>query len=136
MGEFVTVPTHLPEHKRYSEIEHQADSEEKMRAIGADAHEYFRMLLQKKPGYWKQTVRGVLGLVEKYGAEVVNLSLRRAACHEATEVTIIKHILEQKLYLLPPEPVLPKVAEENPVMGRDLSYYTVIYDANSLPVTT
>ena len=48
---------------------------------------------------------------------------------------MIKHIVEQKLYLLPPEPVLPKAAEENPVMGRDLSYYTVIYDANSLPVT-
>ena len=134
MGEYVTVPAHLPEHKRYSETDHQVDAEEKMRAIGADAHAYFRMLLQKKPGYWKQTVRGILGLVEKYGAEAVNLSLRRAACHEATEVITIKHIVEQKLYLLPPEPVLPKVAEENPVMGRELTYYTV-YDANSLPVT-
>jgi transposase len=132
-GEYITVPAHLPEHKRYSETEHQADSEEKMRAIGADAHAYFRMLLQKKPGYWKQTVRGILGLVEKYGAEAVNLSLKRAACYEATEVIMIKHIVEQKLYLLPPEPVLPKVAEENPVMGRELTYYTV-YDANSLPV--
>jgi transposase len=135
MGEYITVPAHLPEHKRYSETEHQVASEEKMRAIGEDAHAYFRMLLQKKPGYWKQTVRGVLGLVEKYGAEAVNLSLKRAASYEATEVIMIKHILEQKLYLLPPEPVLPKVAEEHPVMGRDLTYYTVVYDANSLPVT-
>ena len=126
-GEYITVPAHLPEHKLYSETEHQAASEEKMREIGADAHAYFRMLLQKKPGYWKQTVRGLLGLVEKYGAEAVNLSLRRAACHEATEVITIKHIVEQKLYLLPPEPILPKVAEENPVMGRELSYYTVVY---------
>ena len=133
MGEYITVPSHLPEHKRYSETEHQAAYEEKMRAIGADAHAYFRMLLQKKPGYWKQTVRGVLGLVEKYGAEAVNLSLKRAAGYEATEVITIKHIVEQKLYLLPAEPVLPKVAEEHPVMGRDLTYYTV-YDAHSLPV--
>jgi len=133
-GEYITVRAHLPEHKRYSETEHQAASEEKMRQIGEDAHEYFRMLLQKKPGYWKQTVRGVLGLVEKHGAEAVNLSLKRAACYEATEVITIKHILEQKLYAIPPEPVLPKVADEHPVMGRELSYYTVIYDANSLPV--
>jgi len=134
MGEYITVRAHLPEHKRYSETEHQAASEEKMRAIGEDAHEYFRMLLKKKPGYWKQTVRGVLGLVEKFGSEAVNLSLRRAACYEATEVITIKHILEQKLYLLPPEPVLPKVAEEPGKLGRELTYYTV-YDANSLPVT-
>jgi hypothetical protein len=33
------------------------------------------------------------------------------------------------------EPVLPKVAEEAPMMGRDLGYYVVIYDANSIPVT-
>ena len=135
-GEYVTVSSHLPDHKRYSETDHQADSGEKMRAIGADAHEYFRMLLKAKPGYWKQTVRGVLGLVEQYGSEAVNLSLKRAACYEATDVTTIKHILAKKLYLLPPEPVLPKVAEENPVMGRELDYYTVVYDANSLPVTT
>ena len=133
-GEYITVPSHLPEHKRYSETEHQAFFEEKMRAIGGDAHAYFRMLLQKKPGYWKQTVRGVLGLVEKYGAEAVNLSLKRAACYEATEVIMIKHIVEQKLYLLPPEPVLPKAAEEPGALGRELTYYTV-YDANSLPVT-
>ena len=92
------------------------------------------MLLKMKPGYWKQTVRGVLGLVEKYGAEAVNLSLKRAAYYQAVDVTTIKHILEQKLYLLPPEPVLPKVAEEPGVLGRELTYYTV-YDANSLPVT-
>jgi hypothetical protein len=134
-GEYITVRAHLPEHKRYSETEHQAKYEEKMRAIGEDAHEYFRMLLKKKPGYWKQTVRGVLGLMEKFGSEAVNLSLRRAACYEATEVITIKHILEQKLYAFPPEPVLPKVAEEHPVMGRELGYYTVVYDANSLPVT-
>jgi hypothetical protein len=133
-GEYVTVPAHLPEHKRYSETEHQAAYEEKMRAIGEDAHAYFRMLIRIKHGYWKQTVRGVLGLVEKYGAEVVNLSLKRALHYGATDVTTIKHILEQKLYALPLEPVLPKVAEEPGALGRELTYYTV-YDANSLPVT-
>jgi transposase len=134
MGEYVTVPAHLPEHKRYSETEHQAASEEKMRAIGEEAHEYFRMLLRAKPGYWKQTVRGILGLLEQYGSEAVNLSLKRATYYQATDVTTIRHILEQKLYAQPLEPVLPKIAEEPGTIGRELTYYTV-YDANSLPVT-
>jgi transposase len=132
-GEYITVRAHLPEYKRYSETEHQAASEEKMREIGEHAHEYFRMLLKMKPGYWFQTVRAILGLTEEYGAEVVNLSLKRALYYQAVDVTTLKHIVEKKLYLLALEPILPKVAEENPVMGRELSYYTVIYDANSLP---
>ena len=132
-GEYITERAHLPEHKRYSETEHQAKYEEKMREIGEYAHEYFRMLLKMKPGYWLQTVRAILGLTGEYGAEVINLSLRRAAYYQAVDVTTIKHILEQKLYLLEMEPILPKVVDENPVMGRDLSYYTVVYDANSLP---
>jgi hypothetical protein len=136
IGEYTTVRAHLPEHKRYSETEHQAAYEEKMRAIGEDAHEYFRMLLRHKPGYWKQTVRGILGLCEQYDKEAISLSLKRATYYQAVDVITIKHILEQKLYQLPPEPILPKVAEENPVMARDLGYYTVVYDANSLPVTT
>jgi transposase len=135
MGEYMTIRSHMPEYKRYSETEHQAAYEEKMQNIGGHAHEYFRMLLQVKPGYWKQTVRGILGLCEQYGKEAVNLSLKRAVYYQAVDVITIKHILEQKLYLLEPEPMLPKLAEEQPVMGRELTYYTVIYDANSLPAT-
>jgi hypothetical protein len=107
-----------------------------MRAIGEDAHEYFRMLLKTRQGYWFQTVRAILGFTEEYGQEVINLSLKRALYYQAVDVTTLKHIVEKKLYLLALEPILPKVAEENPVMGRELSYYTVIYDANSLPGTT
>jgi transposase len=134
-GEYITVRAHLPEHKRYSETEHQARYEEQMREIGEEAHEYFHMLLKTKPGYWAQTVRAILGLTKQYGLEVINLSLKRARYYQAVDVTTIKHIVEKKLYLLAVEPILPKAGEEQPVMGRDLSYYTVIYDANSLPVT-
>ena len=73
--------------------------------------------------------------MERHDKETVNLSLKRATYYQAVDVTTIKHILEQKLYALPLEPILPKAAEENPVMARDLGYYTVVYDANSLPVT-
>jgi len=127
------VSSHLPEHKVYSETDRQAKCEAKMREIGEHAHEYFSMLLKVKPGYWSKTVRGILGLCEQYGKEVVNLSLKRALYYQAVDVTTIKHILEQKLYLLAPEPILPKLVEEKPLMSRDLTYYKVIYDANSLP---
>ncbi len=133
-GEYVTVRSHLPEHKVYSETERQAKCEAQMQEIGEDAHEYFCMLLKIKPGYWSQTVRGVLGLCKQYGNEAVNLSLKRVVYYQAVDVTTIRHILEQKLYLLEPEPILPKLVEEKPLMSRDLTYYAVIYDANSLPI--
>lgn len=133
-GKYITERSHMPEHKRYSETEHQAKYEEKMREIGEDAHEYFRYLLQDKQR-WRQTVRGVLGLYEQYGKEAVNLSLKRAQYYQVSDMTTIRHILEKQSYLLPPEPILPKVAEEEPIMGRNLGYYVVVYDANSVPNT-
>jgi len=116
----------------YSETEHQAKFEAKMRVIGESAHEYFLLLLKTKQRYWFQTVRGVLGLSAQYGNDAVNLSLKRALYYQATDVTTIRHILEKKLYLLAPEPILPKIVEVEPVMSRDLRYYAVVYDAHSL----
>jgi len=135
IGNYVTVRNHLPDYKVYSENERQVRYEAKMKEIGENAHEYFRLLLKIKPGYWSQTVKGVLGLCEQYGKEVVNLSLKRALYYQADDVTTIRHILEQKLYLLENEPILPKTHDEEPVMSRSLAYYAVIYDANSLPAT-
>lgn len=134
-GKYITVESHMPEHKTYSETGYQAMYEEKMREIGENAHAYFRYILQDKQR-WQQTARGVLGLTEQHGKEAVNLSLKRALYYRVRDVTTIRHIVEQKLYLLPLEPMLPKKAEEQPVMGRALTYYTVVYDANTLPVTT
>jgi hypothetical protein len=135
-GSYITVDNHMPDYKIYSESERQVKYETKMREIGENAHEYFKMLLKTKQGYWFQTVRGVLGLRAEYGNEEINLSLKRAMHYQATDVTTIRHILEKKLYMLETEPVLPKVTEETPIMGRDLGYYVVIYDANTVPVTT
>jgi len=134
-GEYVTVREHLPEHKIYSDTERQAQVEKQMREIGEHAHEYFRMLLQTRPGYWARTTRGIQGLCSKYGNEAVNLSLKRALYYHASDVPTIRRILEQKLYLLEPEPLLPKNAEEEPTMARNLGYYGVIYDANIVPAT-
>lgn len=135
-GEYITDLSHMPEHKIYSDTQRQAQVEEEMREIGEHAHEYFHMLLQLQPRYWTRTTRGIKGLCIKYGNEAVNLSLKRALYYHATDVPTIKRILEKKLYLLEPEPLVPKNCEEEPQMARNLGYYGVIYDANTVSATT
>lgn len=126
IGVYVTKRFHLPDYKVYSQTEYQKRLEEKMADIGEAAHEYFRLLLTTHESYWARTVRGVLGLVHTYGKTEVNLSLKRALYYKATDLTIIKNILEQKLYVQQAEPRLltKAVAEQEQTnLFRDLSYY-------------
>lgn len=102
-----------------------------MAEIGDTAHDYFRLLLETRESYWARTVRGILGLCEAYGAEAVNLTLKRALYYKATDLTTIKNILKKKLYLLQTEPrLLDRVSttqnteSKQLTMFRDLSYYT------------
>lgn len=134
-GEYITDFSHMPEHKIYSDTQRQAEAEEEMREIGEHAHEYFRMLLQTQPRYWMRTIKGIRGLCKQYSNEEVNLSLKRALYFHATDIPKIRRIVELKLYLLEPEPLVPKNAEEEPQMARNLGYYGVIYDANTVPAT-
>ena len=131
LGTYVTVRSHMPDYKVYSQTEYQKRYETKMAEIGSDAHQYFSMLLKTKASYWFRSVRAILGLCETYGNEAVNLSLKRALYYQATDVSIIKNILEKKLYLLPVEPkLLRQQGEQNSSMPeqtslfRDLRYYT------------
>lgn len=130
LGNYVTVRNHLPDYKVYSQTEYQKRYETKMEEIGSDAHQYFSMLLETKESYWFRSVRAILGLCEIYGKEAVNLSLKRAMYYKATDLTIIKNILERKLYLLETEPkLLSKQTEQNNTLAeqtslfRDLTYY-------------
>lgn len=127
-GNYVTQRHHLPDYKVYSETEYQAKLEEKMADIGESAHAYFRMLLATKESYWSRVVRGVLGLRETYGNEAVNLSLKRALYYKAVDLTTIRNILEKKLYVLPEEPRLVRIATQQETMEqgslfRELAYY-------------
>jgi len=123
IGQYVTRRSHLPDYKIYSETEYQKKAEEQMADIGADAHEYFRFLLEKKESYWFRSVRLILGMVEKYGKEAVNLALKRAQYYQVRDLSTIKNILEKKLYLIAEEPRLLQ-KQETGEMFRDLSYYT------------
>ena len=124
-GEYVTVRSHLPSYKVYSETERQAKVEEQMRQIGEAAHEYFHFLLESKPGYWSQQVRAIFGFCKEYGNEAINLSLKRALYYKVTDVVTIKHILEKKLYAADLEPLLPKETVTTDTLARDLTYYSL-----------
>jgi len=128
VGNYVTTRSHLPDYKVYSQTEYQKKAEEQMAAIGEDAHEYFRFLLETKERYWFRSVRGILGFAKEYGDTAVNLSLKRALYYKATDLTTIKNILEKKLYLVAEEPRLlggkasPTTVEQSSLF-RELSYY-------------
>ena len=124
-GRYVTVRAHLPQYKIYSETERQAKVEAQMRQIGESAHEYFRVLLTTKSSYWFRSTRVILGLSKQYGAEAVNLSLKRALHYKATDVVTIKHILEKRLYEASLEPMLPKEEKTDNSLCRNLSYYSL-----------
>lgn len=129
-GNYVTVRNHLPDYKVYSENERQVKSENKLKEIGTDAHEYFRWLLEKKEPYWFQIVRGIVGLQQEYDNEAVNKALKRALFYQVRDIATIRNILAQKLYLQETEPKLLTVEQtvfvwdENPLC-RDLSYYSI-----------
>jgi transposase len=126
VGKYSTQRSHLPEHKIYSQTEFQHYHEQKMRAIGHEAGEYFGALLTARPGYYCQTLRPIYGLTEEYGAEAVNRALSRALSFRAFDIPTIKHILEQKLYQVPDMGVGDGKAIEFTDTGnsRDLAYYT------------
>jgi transposase len=121
LGEYVTQRHHLPNHKIYSQTEYQAREEEKMADIGEEAHQYFQMLLETKESYWSKITRGISGLVQTYGKEAVNQTLKRALHYKVANLITIKNILEKKYYLLPVEPKLELRGTET--MSRDLTYY-------------
>lgn len=121
-GNFVTQRSHLPDYKIYSQTEYQARYEAHMVDIGEYAHQYFIMLLDSKESYWFRSIRIILGLKKQYGKEAVNLSLKRALYYCVTDITIIKNILKNELYLLETEPLMVKVPDKDS-MSRPLGYY-------------
>lgn len=130
VGNYLTRRCHLPDYKVYSQTEYQKRNEEQMADIGEAAHEYFRFLLVAKESYWFRSVRAVLGFTHTYGKEAVNLTLKRALYYKATDLSIIKNILEKKLYLMAEEPRLlerqtQQAGEERQQtpMFRELTYY-------------
>jgi hypothetical protein len=144
-GEYITNPTHFPEHKIYSEATHQRKYEEKMEEIGPNSHEFFKHLIVRDLTGWRRVVGKILGLVQLYGKEKVEKAVKRALIFNAIKWKAVRNICEQNLQDLEIEPKLigkqqeplepiknPPVTEgkvyaqkETPenTLDRDLGYY-------------
>lgn len=120
-GKYITKRDHLPAHKLYSEAEYRQYHEEKMAQIGRYALQYFLVLLQAHPGYWRQTLRPIYGYVQEFGAEAVNRALGRALTYKALDTRIIRHILERKLYEIVERVEIPVFTDTS--NSRELTYY-------------
>jgi hypothetical protein len=120
IGSYVTNRSHLPPYKVYSETEFQLKHEAKMQAMGDNAHSYFKLLLVKQPGYWRQTTRRLYALTEEFGSEAMDKALGRALIYGATDSRTVRHILEHKLYETAEEQAAPAFSSAN---SRELSYY-------------
>lgn len=122
-GEYVTVRSHLPDYKVYSETEYQARYEAKMIDIGESAHKYFQLLVSTKQSYWGKVVRGILGMTAEYGQEVVEASLKRALYFGSTNLSTIRNIVSNRLYEKELEPKLKIISDKENSLSRNLSYY-------------
>jgi hypothetical protein len=105
----------------YSEEEYRRYHEEKMAGIGRYAVQYFLVLLEAQPGYWRQTLRPIYGFVQEYGEEAVNKALGRALTYKALDTRIIRHILEGKLYEIVETVEIPVFTDTG--NARNLTYY-------------
>ena len=122
-GNFIKERVHFPAHKLYSEAEYKQYHENKMAQIGVNAQQYFLVLLQAQPDYWRQTLRPIYGFVQKFGNEAVDKALRRALSYQAMDSRIIRHILEGKLYEIVETVELPVFTDTS--NSRELTYYCV-----------
>jgi transposase len=135
VGTYVTNPHHFPEHKIYSQTAFQQKYEDKMKAVGGYAHQFFTHVLLTDKLSWQHTIRNVLGLVPIYGTEKVDKACKRALQYKAVKFKVIKNICEKNLEDVEIEPVLPKPShsevseideadtKKDHSLDRDLSYY-------------
>jgi hypothetical protein len=126
-GEYVTVRSHLPDYKCYSDTEYQAKYEMKMDEIGEYAHQYFAYLIKARDGYWYRTVRTILGLSHEYGNERINLSLKRALRFNVYDLMTIKNICKKQTYLIDDAPKFLEVANTESSLARNMEYYQQVY---------
>jgi transposase len=120
-GNYVTVRSHMPNYKTYSQTEYQKRYEKKMAGIGDNAHKYFQLLILTKQSYWGRIVRAILGMTKEYGKEVVEASLSRALYFGATDLVTVRNIVSNRLYERELEPKL--IISDDNSLSRNLSYY-------------
>jgi hypothetical protein len=97
-GNFQTNTSHYPEYKIVSETDYQNKYRLKMKEIGPDCEEYFKLVVEQQSGYWSRQAQGILKLAKEYGNSITNSACRRAFIYGVANYVIIKRIIERNLF--------------------------------------
>lgn len=100
-GRFSTVTAHYPEFKVFAQDEFKDLYRGKMASLGPYCEKMFSMVIEKKPGNWTRTVRGILSLTSFYSQDIVEASCKRALAFGIVEYQAVKRICRNGAYTLP-----------------------------------
>ena len=133
---FCTNPAHMPEkHRRYRDCERLLSQ---ARAIGPETENLVQELLRRRshPEQGFRAILGILGLVDRYGAERLELACRLVGtlgprAHNYATVASILH--KKRDFLYEPAPSTPQILHEN-LRGGD--YYAAPPNPSSNDATS
>jgi hypothetical protein len=115
-GGYITTEAHKPPYKQSkSELWYR----EQMDMIGPKAVRFLESLKKERPRHWHKMIKGVLSLARKHDPSLVERSCQRALEYGALSYREVKGILDNKLYDIPPEPLLSDLGGH----GQELSLY-------------
>ena len=100
-GKFSTNESHYPVYKRYNSTEYKEMHEAKMQKIGANAVAFFKVYVGENQINWNRGISGIISLLKKYPAEIVDAACKRALKYDALKYSIVKNICENGSYNLP-----------------------------------
>lgn len=100
-GKFSTVTAHYPEFKVFAQDEFKSLYRERMASLGPYCEKMFCRVIEKQPGNWTRTVKGILSLTGFYSQDTVEASCRRALAFDLAEYQAVKRICKNGAYTLP-----------------------------------
>lgn len=102
-GEFVTNKGHYPKFKNFdlTSEEYRSEYSDRMKAIGVNASELFKLVLAREGSHWYRIVNGIIHLKKLYPDAVIDAACRRAMSFDLIHYTAVKNICKAGTYILP-----------------------------------
>lgn len=100
-GKFSTVASHYPKFKVFAQDVYQNIYRDKMADLGPYCEKLFSQVIEKQPGNWTRTVKGILSLTNFYSPDTVEASCKRALAFGLVEYQAVKRICKNGAYVLP-----------------------------------
>ena len=100
-GRFSTVTAHYPEFKVFAQDEAGDLYRDKMASLGPCCEKMFYNVIEKQPGHWVRTAKGILSLTNFYSQEIVEAARKRALAFGIVEYQAVQRICKNGAYTLP-----------------------------------